>query len=111
MAERSIARLLQSDRAYPALGALFAAFALLGATDPLETDDSDLLTRSEETLLDQLSRQHQPDRQYQEVLACQAALRHARIELRPLRAIERSGHDWLMQRIARSYQISMGMLS
>ena len=111
VAEHSISRLLQTDRIHPALDALFAAFDSLFATDLAEGEDSDVLSRSEETLLDELSAEAPPDRLRPEVRACQAALRHARIELRPLPTIERSGHDRLVHQTARSYQILMHMHS
>ncbi|MEM1204409.1 MAG: hypothetical protein AAGN66_14345 [Acidobacteriota bacterium] len=112
VAEHSIARLLQTDRVYPALDALFAAFVSLFAAESARAGDaadheSDLLSESEETLLDQLSAETPPDWQKQEVRACQTALRQARIELRPLGTIERSGHDSMMQRLTVSYQLAM----
>ncbi|MEM7480028.1 MAG: hypothetical protein AAF481_02545 [Acidobacteriota bacterium] len=107
VAEHSIARLLQKDRIYPALDALFATFGPLFADEPAEADASDLLSRSEQALLDRLTAEDVHQRQPPEVRACRAALGQARIELRPLGSIERSGYDRLMDRMSRSYQISM----
>lgn len=105
VAEHSIARLLETDEIYPALDALFAAFASLALAGLAEHGDSDVLVTSEEVLLDQLSTDDESKPSRQAVQACRSALQMARIELRPSRCIERTGHDLDMERIARSYRI------
>lgn len=103
--EHPLARLLKADAIYPALDALFAVFVSFAANDPCETSHTELLSPSEEALLDELSAPHHPGACRLDVCACRAALRRVEIDLRPLREIHRSGHDLMLQRIAVSYQI------
>ncbi|MEM9292254.1 MAG: hypothetical protein AAGD01_11285 [Acidobacteriota bacterium] len=110
VAEHSIARLLQTDRIYPALDALFDTFRSLTPNRPAELPaESDLLSPQEERLLDRLAlapfTPENPDEPLsREEINCRAALWLAEIELRPPDAIERSGRDQRMHRIAQSYQ-------
>ncbi|MEM6797425.1 MAG: hypothetical protein AAF725_25875 [Acidobacteriota bacterium] len=105
VAEHRIARLLTRDRVYPALDALFLAFAPLFAEidEPAAAELGDLLSRCEHELLDRLATGEAGDRELPSVCACREALERARIRLRPSGTIERSGRDALELELSRSY--------
>ncbi|MEM1181936.1 MAG: hypothetical protein AAGM22_26555 [Acidobacteriota bacterium] len=109
IAEHSIARLLKADQIYPALEALFRAFATLGDGETSSEEEFDLLSRSEHRLLDRLAvgGSTRTVTRQDDMAACRTALRRAGIELRPLGTIHRSGHDHLMARMSSSYRTFM----
>ena len=105
IAEHTIARVLQPDTIHPALSALFVLFGSFVQIYPGEANHTEVLSRSEEALLDQLAASEHPNLNRKDVHACRVALQQAKIQLRPLGDIPRSGDDLRLQRISMSYQM------
>lgn len=126
IAEHRLASLLQADDIHPALDSLFRLFGKLpqgarpGSTPGVprgaphggtrDTDgETDLLSESEEDLLNMLSAGDHPDRDLALVRQCRHAIENSGIRLRPASAIDRSGRDEILLRAAESFQVAYGV--
>ncbi|MEM9072342.1 MAG: hypothetical protein AAGE52_27800 [Myxococcota bacterium] len=102
-AQESIPRLLRCDRILPVLTSLFLLFEAFDELHRSQVEESDLLSQTEEELLDYLSGADPSDLPNPRMHACRIALRHAGIDLRRMDSIHRSGHDLVLSRIEMSY--------
>lgn len=108
IAEHRLASVFQADGIHSALDSLFRLFNEYPLGAPDQNSETDLLSQNEEALLNLLSDQDHPDKDLALVRKCRRDIENSEIHLRPVSAIDRSGHDRLLLRTAESFQIAYG---
>ena len=99
--ESSISLLLKEDKIHPALNAIFVFFRSFIFRRLVLINDNELLSQTEEFLLEILGGTEEYDNH--ESQRCRAQLLAAMTLPRPLECIERSGYDFVQYKVAQSY--------
>ena len=110
IAEHRLACLLRADTIHPALDSLFRLFSQFPSAADRD-GETDLLSESEETLLDLLSGRDHPNRGSDLIKECRRNIENSKIHLRSPSAIERTGDDRILLKAADSFQITYGAIT